>query len=78
MSHILVSLCDVGLRVGATTKASLALTGGLHILKITQPTEETIMAWSAPTLKEINCGMEINMYSPSEDEGSRGHEPDLF
>jgi coenzyme PQQ precursor peptide PqqA len=36
------------------------------------------MAWKAPELKEVNCGMEINMYSPSEDEGGRGHEPDLF
>ena len=35
------------------------------------------MAWTAPKLKEVNCGMEINMYSPSEDEG-RGYEPDLF
>ncbi|MGH1357038.1 MAG: pyrroloquinoline quinone precursor peptide PqqA, partial [Thalassovita sp.] len=23
-------------------------------------------------------GMEINMYAPSEDEGGRGYEPDLF
>jgi coenzyme PQQ precursor peptide PqqA len=35
------------------------------------------MSWSAPKIKEINCGMEINMYAPSEDE-RRGHEPDLF
>lgn len=38
---------------------------------------EDKMAWSAPKLKEINCGMEINMYSPSEDEG-RDYERDLF
>ena len=38
---------------------------------------EVQMAWSTPKLKEINCGMEINMYSPSEDEG-REYEPDLF
>ncbi|MEZ5675822.1 coenzyme PQQ precursor peptide PqqA [Thalassovita litoralis] len=36
------------------------------------------MAWTAPKMKEINCGMEINMYAPSQDEGGRGHEPDLF
>ena len=30
--------------------------------------EETIMAWTKPTLKEIACGMEINMYAPAEDE----------
>ncbi|AVO38243.1 pyrroloquinoline quinone precursor peptide PqqA [Pukyongiella litopenaei] len=35
------------------------------------------MAWHAPELREINCGMEINMYSPSEDEG-REYEHDLF
>lgn len=26
------------------------------------------MAWSAPKAKELNCGMEINMYAPAEDE----------
>lgn len=26
------------------------------------------MAWTKPTLKEIACGMEINMYAPAEDE----------
>lgn len=35
------------------------------------------MAWTTPKLKEINCGMEINMYAPAEEDG-RGHEPDLF
>lgn len=35
------------------------------------------MSWSAPKLKEVNCGMEINMYAPSEDEGG-GYGPDLF
>jgi len=35
------------------------------------------MSWSAPKIKEINCGMEINMYAPSEDE-RRGYDPDLF
>ena len=35
------------------------------------------MAWTAPKLREVNCGMEINMYTPAEDEG-RGSEPDLF
>lgn len=39
--------------------------------------EEKTMAWTTPKLKEVNCGMEINMYSPSEDEG-REYEPDLF
>jgi coenzyme PQQ precursor peptide PqqA len=27
------------------------------------------MAWSKPKLREINCGMEINMYGPAEDDG---------
>ena len=35
------------------------------------------MAWTAPELKEVNCGMEINMYSPSEDDG-RDHERDRY
>lgn len=35
------------------------------------------MAWTAPTLTELNCGMEINMYAPSDDEG-REHERDLY
>ena len=25
------------------------------------------MAWTKPTLTEINCGMEINMYGPADD-----------
>lgn len=33
------------------------------------------MAWTAPKAKEMNCGMEINMYAPSEDDDrSFGHE----
>lgn len=35
------------------------------------------MSWSAPKLKEINCGMEINMYSPAESE-ERDPERELF
>ena len=30
--------------------------------------EET-MAWTAPKIEEMTCGMEINMYFPAEDEG---------
>lgn len=30
--------------------------------------EENCMAWTKPALKEIACGMEINMYAPAEDE----------
>lgn len=26
------------------------------------------MAWKKPIVKEIACGMEVNMYSPAEDE----------
>lgn len=29
------------------------------------------MAWSKPKARAVNCGMEINMYGPAEDEGSR-------
>ena len=28
------------------------------------------MAWTKPTLREVACGMEINMYGPAEDEGA--------
>ena len=31
--------------------------------------EEKTMAWTKPVIREIECGMEINMYGPSEDEG---------
>ncbi len=27
------------------------------------------MAWTKPTLREIECGMEINMYGPDGDDG---------
>ncbi len=27
------------------------------------------MAWTKPTLREVACGMEINMYGPAEDDG---------
>ncbi len=27
------------------------------------------MAWTAPKIEEIACGMEINMYFPAEDDG---------
>ena len=26
-----------------------------------------IMAWTKPIIREIECGMEINMYGPEED-----------
>ncbi|WP_081893879.1 pyrroloquinoline quinone precursor peptide PqqA [Actibacterium ureilyticum] len=26
------------------------------------------MAWSKPTIREIECGMEINMYGPDADD----------
>ena len=48
----------------------------------TTATEDTIkcedtMTWTTPKLKEINCGMEINMYVPAEDD-RREYERDLF
>lgn len=30
--------------------------------------EEKHMAWTKPAIREIACGMEINMYAPAEDE----------
>lgn len=41
---------------GASTAADNGPGGGIY------------MAWTKPTLKEIACGMEINMYAPAEDE----------
>jgi coenzyme PQQ precursor peptide PqqA len=32
------------------------------------------MAWIAPKIEEVTCGMEINMYFPAEDE----RDVDLF
>ncbi len=29
------------------------------------------MTWKTPVIKEIACGMEINMYGPSEDDPQR-------
>ncbi|MEM9046117.1 MAG: pyrroloquinoline quinone precursor peptide PqqA [Pseudomonadota bacterium] len=26
------------------------------------------MTWTTPTIKEITCGMEVNMYFPAEEE----------
>jgi coenzyme PQQ precursor peptide PqqA len=31
------------------------------------------MAWKKPVIKNIACGMEINMYGPSEDEPRPDH-----
>lgn len=32
------------------------------------------MAWTAPKIEEIACGMEINMYAPADN----GRDEDLF
>ncbi|MEM7042767.1 MAG: pyrroloquinoline quinone precursor peptide PqqA [Pseudomonadota bacterium] len=29
------------------------------------------MAWSKPEIREIECGMEVNMYSPDQDDQDR-------
>ena len=29
--------------------------------------KESIMAWTAPIIEEVTCGMEINMYFPAEE-----------
>jgi coenzyme PQQ precursor peptide PqqA len=31
--------------------------------------KEEVMAWSAPKIIEISCGMEINRYAPADDTG---------
>jgi len=33
-----------------------------------KPVEEFDMAWTKPIIREIECGMEINMYGPDSDE----------
>jgi coenzyme PQQ precursor peptide PqqA len=30
---------------------------------------ERCMAWTAPVVEELPCGMEINMYFPAEEDG---------
>lgn len=35
--------------------------------------EEKHMAWKKPVIKDIACGMEINMYGPSEDDPRPDH-----
>ena len=30
---------------------------------------EDAMAWTAPAIEEVTCGMEINMYFPAEEAG---------
>lgn len=30
--------------------------------------QENAMAWTAPKIEELTCGMEINMYFPAEDD----------
>lgn len=32
------------------------------------PPQEDMMAWTTPTIEELACGMEINMYFPAEDD----------
>lgn len=39
-----------------------------------KPKLEETMAWTAPKIEELACGMEINMYFPAED----GREGDLL
>ncbi len=38
--------------------------------------EDINMAWTKPVLREIECGMEINMYGPDNDRDEEGR--DLF
>lgn len=28
------------------------------------------MAWTTPTIEEVTCGMEINMYFPADEDGT--------
>ena len=33
------------------------------------------MIWTTPIIEDLNCGMEINMYSPAEDDERDGGDP---
>lgn len=37
--------------------------------------EEIAMSWKKPIVREVQCGMEINMYGPGEDD-ERDYDPD--
>lgn len=37
--------------------------------------EEITMSWKKPIVREVQCGMEINMYGPGEDD-ERDYDPD--
>ena len=51
-------LIDIVARQVESTNVKLSLLGG------------TQMAWSKPIIREIECGMEINMYGPDGDRES--------
>lgn len=60
-THQHLGLIDIGGRQAETDRVKLAtLFGG------------TQMAWSKPIIREIECGMEINMYGPDGDRESDG------
>ena len=57
-------LCDLGRVAKLRWAVNLEQQPGFRLCQ----EETTNMAWTKPILKEIACGMEINMYAPAEDE----------
>lgn len=56
---------------GRNTKVQLAVSDGFPTVAywgMAPKVREEMMAWKKPTAKAIACGMEINMYGPSEDD----------
>ena len=53
---------DFGKSLGVTN------TSVQNVSKLIEPMEG-IMAWTAPKIEEVTCGMEINMYFPADDQG---------
>jgi len=47
-------------------RSGCALRGDVRLLELKIGIEETIMAWTTPTLVEICIGLEINGYLPAE------------
>jgi coenzyme PQQ precursor peptide PqqA len=47
-------------------RSGCALRGDEQLLELKIGIEETIMAWTTPTLVEICIGLEINGYLPAE------------
>ena len=57
--HIAFKFCKRYFNLGAAMLGSFLKHG---------KSRENIMAWSKPSIRELECGMEINMYGPDHDD----------